>query len=402
MTATGGGLLVVLAALLAVGGLPRLRAARELAAAAETARAAVAGVYIVRPAAAADADLVLAATTQAFRDATVYARTSGYLIRRYVDIGDRVTAGQLLAEIDSPEIEQQLRQAQADLRQAEKNRDLQKASLDLAHLTMTRYQAADAEGAVAKEAVDQSVAAARTAGAGLAAAEASIESNGANVQRLVQLTGFQRIVAPFSGTVIQRNVDVGTLITAGSPTDNTPTAPSSLGGAANGLFEIAQLDTLRVFINVPQAYAPNVKLGMSANVSVRGHLTEPVRGTVTRTARALDRETRTLLAEVDLPNASHQLLPGMFVYVGLTIGAAGTRWRLPGTALIFGSEGPRVVTVGPDDRLHFQSVIPGRDFGESIDVQAGLNGSERIVRQPTLFLREGQIVRPIEPAATGP
>lgn len=397
--AIGSGLLGVLAVLLVVGGIPKVRASRELAAGAATARDAPAGVYVVRPIAAGDADLVLAATTQAFRDATVYARASGYLIRRHVDLGDRVTAGQLLAEIDSPEIEQELRQARADLQQAEKNRELQTATLDLARATMTRYQAADAESAVAKEAVDQAVAAARTAAAALEAAEASVESNAANVQRLVRLTGFQRVVAPFSGTVIRRNVDAGALITAGSPTDNTATAPSSVTGAASGLFEIALVDRLRVFVNVPQAYAPNIKVGMSANVSMRGHLMEPLKGTVARTASALDPGTRTLLVEVDLPNTSHELLPGMFVYVGLTVRASGRRWRVPATAVIFDASGTRVATVGVDDKVHLQPVTLGRDFGDAIDVQAGLHGSERIVRQPPRSLAEGQIVRPIESAS---
>ena len=190
----------------------------------------------------------------------IYARTSGYVRRRYVDLGDRVTAGQVLAVIESPEIEQQLRQARADLLQAEKNRDLQLATLDLAKVMMERYRAADAEKAVAVEAVDQSVAAHRTAQAALAAAEASVESNHANVQRLVELASFQRVVAPYSGTIVRRNVDTGALITAGSPLDNTAAAPG-----APGLFGIAQIDRLRVFVNVPQAFAANVRDGLAVS-----------------------------------------------------------------------------------------------------------------------------------------
>jgi len=199
----------------------------------------------------------------------------------------------------------------------------------------------------------------------------------------------------FDGTVIQRNVDVGALITAGSPTNNTAVAPSSVTGAANGLFEIAQIDALRVFVNVPQAYAPNVKVGLPVQVAVRGQLMQPVTGTVARTASALDPGTRTLLTQIDVPNQSHRLLPGMFVYVSFKIGPSGTRWRIPATAVVFNAQGTRVAIVGPGDKLRFQEVTLGRDFGTSIDVQAGLRGDETIVKQPTVSLQEGQVVTPI-------
>jgi RND family efflux transporter MFP subunit len=382
--------------LLAIGVIPRVRNHHELAAAAQKAQNASPPVYVIRAQPASEADLTLAATTQAIQDSIIYARTSGYLRKRYVDIGDRVTAGQLLAEIESPEVYQQLQQAHADLQQSEKNLDLQKANLDLARTTLARYEAADAEGAVAKQAVDQSVSAHRTAQASVAAAEANVKSNKANVQRLKDLTSFQRVLAPFNGMVIQRNVDVGALITAGSPTNNTAVAPTSVTGGANGLFEIAQIDALRVFVNVPQAYAPNVKAGLPVQVTVRGRLMEPVTAKVTRTAGAIDPGTRTLLTQVDIPNQMHGLLPGMFVYVGFKIEAAGTRMRVPATAVIFNSQGTQVVIVGAGNKLHFQKVTLGRDFGTSIDIQAGLNGNETIVKQPTVSLQEGQLVNPIE------
>jgi len=392
----GVGTLAFFLALLAVGAVPRLRQQRELAVATQRAQSTAPEVYVIRPEPASDADLSLAATTQAIQDAIIYARTSGYLRKRYVDIGDRVTTGQLLAVIDSPEIDQQLRQAKADLRQSEKGLDLQRANLDLARATLGRYQAADAEGAVAKQAVDQSVAAYRTAEAAVAAAEATVESNRANVQRLQDLTTFERVRAPFAGMVIQRNVDEGALITAGSPTNNTAVAPTSVTGGANGLFEVAKIDTLRVFVNVPQAFAPNVTVGLPVQVTVRGQLMQPVTGTVARTASAFDPGTRTLLTEVDIPNESRRLLPGMFVYVTLKIAPSGTRWRVPATAVIFDGQGTRVAIVGAGNKLHFQPVVLGRDFGASIDVQAGLDGNETIVAQPTLSLQEGRVVTPIE------
>jgi len=391
------GILTLFVIMLAVGVIARTRTDRELTSAAQTVQSAVPQVSVIRPERATASDLTVAATTQAMQDTIVYARTTGYLSGRHVDIGDRVKAGQLLAEIASPEIDEQLRQAQADLQQSEKTLELQKATLDLAQITMARYQAADADSAVAKEMVDQSVAAVKTGQAAVAAAEASVTSNTANVRHFQELTAFERVTAPFAGTIIQRNVDVGALIMAGSPTNNTAAAPSSVTGGANGVFEIAQIDWLRVFVNVPQTYAPNVHAGLPVSVSVRGQMMEPVTGTVTRTANALDPGTRTLLVEVDVPNPSHRLLPGMFVYAAFKISAAGTRWRVPATAAIFDAQGTRVVLVGPGNKLHYQPVMFGRDLGASIDVQAGLSGDESIVKQPTVALQEGQVVRPIAP-----
>jgi RND family efflux transporter MFP subunit len=195
-------------------------------------------------------------------------------------------------------------------------------------------------------------------------------------------------------------VDVGALITAGSPTDNTAVAPTSVSGAANGLFEIAQVDRLRVFVSVPQAYAPNVRAGMPVAVMVRGQLDAPVPASVTRTSSALDPGTRTLLAQVDISNPSGRLLPGMFVYVTFKIAPSGTRWRVPATAVVFDAQGSRVAIVGPQNTIRFQHVEIGRDFGDSLDVQAGLQGQERIVLQPTVALQEGQVVRPIASGST--
>jgi RND family efflux transporter MFP subunit len=195
---------------------------------------------------------------------------------------------------------------------------------------------------------------------------------------------------------------VGALITAGSPVNNTAAAPTTVTGAANGLFEVAQIDTLRVFVNVPQAYTANVKVGLPVRVTARGQLTEPVKATVTRTASAIDTGTRTLLAQVDIPNPSHRMLPGMFVYVDFEIGPAGTHWRIPATALVFNAQGTRVVLVGAGNKLHFQQVVVGRDLGTAIDVQAGLEGHETVVKQPTVSLQEGQTVNPVAaPAAAG-
>jgi len=388
--------------LLVAGTVPRIETHRELARAATDTQNSVPGVYVIRPVPAAEAGLSLAATTQAIQDTIIFARTSGYLRKRYVDIGDQVTAGELLAEIESPEVDQQLAQAEADLEQAKKNLELQKATLDLARVTMDRYQSADLEGAVAKLLVDQSVSAYRTSLASVAAATATVASYDANLQRLQELVSFERVRAPFTGTVIQRTVDAGALVTAGSPVNNIAVAPSSVSGGANGLFEVAQIGKLRVFVSVPQAFALQVKVGLPVAITVRGRLMEPVTGTVTRTASALDAGTRTLLTQVDIPNRSRHLFPGMFVYVDFKITPSGTRWRVPATAAIFNAQGTRVVIVGSGNRLHFQPVELGRDFGMTIDIQGGLSGSETIVKQPTVSLEEGQLVRPIESESSPP
>ena len=392
----GAGFLALFFVLLTVGTVPRIWSKRELAVAATDVQNRIQAMYVIRPVPAVEADLSLPATTQAIQDSIIYARTSGYVTKRHVDIGDQVRVGQLLAEIASPEIDQQLSQARADLEQSIKNLDLQKANLELARVTMERYKSADTEGAVAKLLVDQNVTAYQTAKASVAAAEAVVQSNQANVRRLEALTSFERVIAPFNGTVIQRNFDVGALVTAGSPVDNTAVAPSSVSGAPNGLFELAQIDVLRVFVNVPQPFAPNVKSGLPVQVTVRGQLMKPVAGAVTRTASALDPGTRTLLAQVDIPNRSHRLMPGMFVYVDFKIAPSGTRWRVPATAVMFNAQGTRVVIVGEGNKLHFQPVVLGRDFGMSIDIQAGLNGTELVLKQPTVSLQEGQVVEPME------
>jgi RND family efflux transporter MFP subunit len=390
-------LLVVFIVFLMLGIIHRHTQNHTLAAAATQAAHTPPSVYVVRPIAAATPEMSLPGTTQAMQDAIIYARVSGYLSKRYVDIGDRVKAGQLLAEIESPELDQQLNQAQANLQQFIKQLDLQKANLELARTTMERYKGADQEGAVAKLTVDQAVATYSTAQASVAAAQATVDAGNATVRQFKAMTTFERVVAPFDGVVTQRNVDVGALITAGSPTNNTSVAPTSVSGSATGLFEISQIDTLRVFVSVPQSLAANVKSGLPAQVSIRGALNAPVKAVVTRTANALDPSTRTLLTEVDIPNSAHGMLAGQFAYVSMTVGASGQRWNLPATALIFNAQGAQVMLVEPGGKLRLQNVIVGRDFGDTIDVQAGLSGGEMIVKQPTVSLQQGQIVKPVEP-----
>jgi RND family efflux transporter MFP subunit len=386
----------VFAVFLGWGIVYRWRHSHALASTAAVAASTPPSVSVVRPVATGTTDWSLPGNTQAIQDSIIYARVSGYLAKRYVDIGDQVKAGQLLAEIQSPELDQQLNQARANLNQAYKQLDLQKANLELARVTMERNKGADREGAVAKLTVDQAVAGHGTAQAAVAAAQATVDSNAANVKQFEAMTAFERVLAPFDGTITQRNVDVGALITAGSPMNNTSVAPTSVSGTPTGLFEVAQIDTLRVFVSVPQVVARNVKPGLPAQVTVRGALGSPVAATVTRTASALDPGTRTLLTEVDIPNAAHAMLPGTFVYVAFKLGRSGQRWNLPATALIFDARGTQVMLVDPGGKLRLQKVTVGRDFGDTIDVQAGLGGGETVVKQPDVSLQDGQVVTPVD------
>ena len=391
-----GVLVAIFVTFLVLGLVERHGHSKALAASTGQAAAAPLQVYVVHPAPAPSAEWPLPANTQAMQDAIVYARVSGYLSKRYVDLGDRVKAGQLVAEIQSPELDQQLNQARANLQQAGRQLDLQKANLELAGTTMARYRGADKEGAVAKEALDQSVSAFRVAEAAVAAAQATVDANQATVRQYEAMTSFERVLAPFDGIITQRNVDVGALITAGSPVNNISVAPNSVAGTATGLFEVSQVDTLRVFVSVPQVFAGNIKPGLTAQVAVRGGLQTPLAATVARTADALDPATRTLLTEVDVPNASHTLFPGEFVYVNFKITPVGRRWRLPATALIFNAAGTQLMLVGPDNKLQLRKVVVGRDFGDTVDIQAGLNGGESVVEQPDVSLQNGQLVAPLE------
>lgn len=386
----------IFAVFLVVGLVLRSRHDRELSSAAAQAVSTPPRVFVVHPARTPAPAWSFPATTQGIQEAVTYARVSGYLSKRYVDIGDRVKADQLLAEIQSPELDQQLNQARANLEQARGQLELQRANLGLARATMERYQGADREGAVAKLAVDQAIAGYGVAQASVAAAQATVEANEATVRQYEAMTAFERVLAPFDGVITQRNVDVGALITAGSPINNTGVAPGAVSGVPTGLFGIAQTDRLRVFVNVPQVVAGSVTVGMPAQVTVRGALAEPVSATVTRTASALDPGTRTLLTEVDIPNESHRILPGEFVYVAFTISPSGQRWSIPATALVFDAQGTQVMVVGPDGKLRVQKVIVGRDFGTTIEIQAGLTGDEAIVEQPSVSIQDGQVVVPVE------
>jgi RND family efflux transporter MFP subunit len=316
-------------------------------------------------------DLNLPGSTLPFQQATIYARASGYLDRRLVDIGDAVKKGQLLAVISAPELDQQLAQAKADLARA-------KADLEFARSNLSRYEAADRDGAIAQGDLDQRRNAAHTA-------EATVQAVAATVQGLAEQQRFERVTAPFDGIVTQRNVDVGALITAGSGSATTP------------LFALAQNDVLRVYINVPQPFVDEVRVGQPVEMRTRSLPGRVFKGSIERTAGSLDLATRTMLTEVDVPNSDGMLKPGMYVQVSFQAQRVGDRWRVPASAVIFDAQGTRVGVVGADGKLELRPVVLGRDFGGEIEIASGVSGEDSVVTTPSAALSDGQLVEPMRP-----
>jgi len=314
---------------------------------------------------AAQEDLSLPGNIQPYTDAAIFARTTGYLKARHADIGSRVKAGQLLAEIDTPEIDQQLLQARADLATAQ-------ANTRLALTTAQRYRDLIKSESVSQQDLDN-------ANGNYEAKRAAEQSAAANVKRLEQLQSFKKIYAPFDGVVTARNTDIGALI-GGSQAN------------AKELFHIASTGRLRVYVNVPQIYSRAVQPGLDAEVELKEVPGKRFKGTLTRTAQSIDPATRTLLCEVDLPNPAGELLPGSYGEVHLKLPAQVSTFRLPVNTLIFRAEGVRVALVN-DRRVAFAPVTLGRDFGSSVEIVSGLNGGEAVVVNPPDSLTSGQVVR---------
>jgi RND family efflux transporter MFP subunit len=361
-------LAIVIAAGIVISGIaPRLRARQTLRE--ETDRLAAPPVNVIHPSRAAHGEeVVLPGNIQAFTDAPIYARTNGYLKRWYFDIGARVKAGALLAEIESPEIDQQLQQAREELNTAQ-------ANLRLGQLTAERYTNLFKTDSVAKQDVDNAVQDA-------AAKAATVKSAEANVARLEQLVGFEKVYAPFDGVVTARNTDVGQLIESGSS-----------GGATRELFHMAALDRLRVFVNVPQSYSHDAKPGMRVDLTLPEIPQRRFNGTLVRTAGAMDPATRTLTVEVDVSNTARLLFPGAYAEVHFKIQATTETLVIPSTSLIFRGNGLRVPVVENGNRIALKTVTVGRDFGNTIEIVAGLPADASVVANPPDSLVEGEPVR---------
>ena len=381
MSLGGRGAWVTLGALLVLGGGIYAgvngRRGADAALKRATEAAATPTVVVVSPSSSAPTDeLVLPGTARAFTDAPIYARTNGYLKKWYVDIGTRVTQGQLLAEIETPEVEQQLRQARADLETA-------RANMDMARTTADRWQALLKREAVARQEADEKA-------ADYTAKRAIVDSNAANVKRLEDLTSFQRITAPFAGVITARNTDIGALVDAGA------------GGQARELFRLAAIDKLRVFVSVPQTYAQAARPGTPTSVTLEEMPGRVFRATLARTSNAVDPVARTMLTEVEVDNPTGEILPGAYVVVRLRVGRDVRGMNIPANTLLFRSEGLQVAVVR-NGRAQLVPVTIGRDYGRSVEVTSGLAPTDSVILDPPDSLVSGTPVRvreqPAAPAA---
>ncbi len=364
---------VVVAILLVAGVITLLqRRAQYQALAEETESNAIPTVAVIHPTAEPpQEDLVLPGTLQAYVESPIYARTNGYLKKWYHDIGTRVRQGEVLADIDTPEVDQELSQAKATRQQIA-------ANLELAKTSAERWESLRKSDSVSQQEVDERTSAYTQMQANLAAADA-------NFKRLEELESFKHIYAPFSGVITKRSVDIGTLITAGS------------GSNSQLLFHLAQTDPIRVYVSVPETYASEVRVGLAAYLELTQYSGQKFQGKVSRTAEAIDPGTRTLLTEVDVPNHQGQLLPGGYAQVHLALHVTLDRLQVPVNALLFRSEGLRAVTVDAKNRVHLQTLTIGRDYGTSLEVLQGLTKGDWIVINPADSLEDGQEVRVKQP-----
>jgi RND family efflux transporter MFP subunit len=357
--------LAVLALLLYSGIHSRVAAESRLKQ--RTEEAAIPTVGVVSPQEGAPLqEIVLPGNTQAFTDAPIYARTNGYLKRWYFDIGARIQKGQLLAEIETPELDQQLQQARADL-------DTAQANLNIAKITAARWQDLVSTGSVSQQETDQAV-------SNLSAVKATAESSAANVRRLEQLQAFEKIYAPFDGIVTARNTDIGQLIDAGASTQ------------PKELFHMAAIRTLRVYVSVPEVYSRAARSGAQASLTLDEFPGQTFHGTLVRNANAIDIASRTLLVEVDVDNPTGHLLPGAYVFVHLKLPDEARSVTIPSNALLFRKEGLQVGVVR-NGKVDLVPVKIGRDYGNTVEIVSGLQPIDAVILDPSDSLVGGMSVR---------
>jgi RND family efflux transporter MFP subunit len=362
--------LAIIAAVVIGGIVPRLRAKEALQKA--TYELAVPTVNVAHPKQGApQTEIVLPGNMQAFTDSPIYARTNGYLKKWYVDIGGRVKAGQLLAEIETPEVDQQLQQARSQLNTA-------KANFNLAQITSNRYQELKGTDSVAQQDVDNALGSERANAATVSAAEYQ-------VRYLEQLESFKNIYAPFDGIITARNTDVGHLINSGA---GTPAAE---------MFHIAAIHTLRVYINVPQQFSPAATTGLPATLTLQEFPGRQFKGKLVRTANAIDLATRTLLVEVDVDNPTGELLPGAFAELHLAVPSGAPTFILPVSALIFRAQGLQVGVVKDGNHAQLANIILGRDFGSEVEVVSGIQADDQVIINPPDSLISGEEIRVAQP-----
>jgi RND family efflux transporter MFP subunit len=362
--------LLVVALLLAVGGIvSRVRGRAEVGQ--ETAADAVPVVLVTRPTPGPGVDeLVLPGSVTAFIEAPIYARTSGYLKNWYTDIGTPVKKGQLLAQIETPEVDQQLRQAKSDLATAQ-------ANARLANITNVRWQGLLANRAVSPQDAD-------TRQWNAQASQATAASAEANVRRLDELESFKRVVAPFDGVVTVRNTDIGALINAGQ-------------SAGAQLFRVADVSRLRVYVQVPEQFAPQARPGVEAQLRFNEHPGVDYPAKVVRTAQALDPTLRTLQVELQVDNQKGELFPGAYAEVHFKLPGNTNTVRVPATALVFRSAGLQLATLDQNSRVKLRSVTQGRDFGNAVEILTGITASDVIIVNPPDSIADGEQVRTQKP-----
>jgi len=325
-------------------------------------------------------EIVLPGNIQAYTLAPIYARTTGYVKAWYHDIGSHVHKGDLLAVIETPELDQQLAQAQADLATAQSN-------AGLARVTANRYQGLIGQNAVSQQDTD-------TAVQQLQARTTEVNSAQANVHRLQELQSFERIVAPFDGVITARNLDIGQLVTSSGST-TTPGAGNI--ASSKQVFDISAIQTLRVFVNVPQVYAPDAKNGVIATLTVPQYPGRSFHGKLTRSSDAMDPATRTLLAEIDVDNRTGELLPGSYTEVHLHVANPAPALVVPVSALILEPDGLHVAVVDANQHAHIVRILPGRDTGSAIEVLGGLQPGQAVIANPPDSLTDGEQVRVVAP-----
>jgi multidrug efflux system membrane fusion protein len=365
---------LMLVVLLLAGGLTLWsHMSHERALANETEIATVPTVAVVHPISEKpDEDLVLPGSLQAYEESPIYARTNGYLVRWYKDIGSRVTKGELLAKIDTPEVDQELDQARSARLQIV-------AQMELAKISADRWENLRKTDSVSAQEADQQA-------SGYKQSQANLAASDANVRRLEQLEGFKDVYAPFSGVLTKRTVDPGALINAGA------------GAAGRELFDIARVDPLRVYTSVPQAYAPYIKVGAKTAVTLQEFPGQKFYGTVARTAEAIDPNTRTLLTEVDVPNKDGRLLPGSFGEVHFAVGDNVNKVTVPVNAMLFRAQGAQVAVVVPGGKVQLRPINIGRDYGTTLEVLGGVSPTDQVVINPADSLEDGQQVNVAQPS----
>lgn len=390
-------LLVAFAIIFVIGYLPRLRNSRTTKAESQREQTAepVVDVMAARRS-TSQSDLQLPGTTSALVEAPIYARASGYISKRYVDIGDRVRAGQLMALIDAPDLDQQVDQARSSLQQSQSVLGQTEAQLNLQKITWDRWAVLVQRGVLSKQDGDTQHANYLVAEANVKAAENTVSASKANLDRLLHLQSYERVTAPFTGMVTARNIDVGSLISAsgggqgsGIVSAATPSTGSSAGGE---MFRVAQIDRLRLFVSVPDVYAPYIVVGETVNCYFDSIGEKPFEGKVTRTANAVDPNTRTLLTEVQIANQDGKLLPGMFTRVMFLHLRAEPPVVVPSDSIIARANGISIAIV-QNNTVQIRKIAIGRDYGAQTEILSGVNAGELVIVNPTDAAQEGAKVQ---------